>query len=891
MNTAFITNRSRERTLIVVAQLIAFFGIMAVSLAAGKVDNQIIGPLGFLIVLWLVVHGLLCRFADGNQLLLPVTLMLSALGLIAVYRLKPELILSQILWNTIGIIAFTVTVFAFRRLEKLADVKYLIGMMGMGLLLAAILFGVDIGGNKNWVVLGSFRFQPSEFAKLFIVIFLAAYLTERREVLTYATRRLGPFALPKFRFAAPVLVFWGLTMLMLVFQRDLGTALLYYGTALAMIYVASNRFSYVFVGLILFITGAVLCYHFYPHVQTRINIWLNPWADPSGGAYQIVQSLFALGSGGMLGLGLGFGFPGLIPEVHTDFVFSAFAEEWGYLGSSAIVISYMMLLTISFLISLQATSPFRQLTVAGLAIFLGFQVLLIIGGVTKFMPLTGVTLPFISYGGSSLVSSYILVGILFAASIPGAGPKKNLMDKTIRITACIILGLLAILLTYIGCIQLISGNQLAAHPLNKRTAYLEKKMERGAILDRDGEKLAYSEQGSDRTWHREYPLGAIAAPVTGYKSSLYGLAGLEGKYNLFLSGLGNPENRLGTLGRLLQEQAGQIVTLTIDSDLQKTAYHALGNRRGAVVAIEPKTGAVLALVSRPSFDPSDIENTWKTIATSAASPLLNRAVQGLYPPGSVIKVLVAEAALSEKVVSPQKQFTCEGKLVLGKDYVLSEAGGKKHGTLDLEDALAVSCNVTFGQLALQLGRDALSRSYAKYGFTRPLEGDMASEPARLPDFSRLSDGDLAQAGIGQGSLLVTPLHMALMTAAFANRGTMMEPYLVQSIHSQRGSIIKDHHQPAVWLNPISPQMAETIGKMMVTTVNHGTASAARLSGIAVAGKTGTAENPHGEDHAWFIGFAPAEDPKIAIAVIVENSGSGGSVATPIGRQVIAQALR
>lgn len=412
---------TKERSLIVLTGIVALNGLLVVSLSNSKLEGKLVVFLSGLVIFWLLAHYILRRKVAGDELLLPLALLLSAVGFFMIYRLKPDLVYMQLLWNGIGIAAFLATVIYFHWWERLTDYKYFIGILGIGLLLSAIIFGVEIGGNKNWIVFGSIRFQPSEFGKIFIIFFLAVYLAERRELLTHSVRRFGPIVLPSMRFAAPLLVFWGLTMLMLVFQRDLGSALLYFGTALAMIYVASGRLSYALHGLLLFLSGATVCYYLYPHVQVRVDIWINPWSDPNGKSYQIAQSLFALGSGGVLGSGLTYGFPNLIPEVHTDFVFAAIGEELGFLGSAAILFAYMLFLIRSFSIALKGGNPFRQLMAGGLSIFFGLQVLLIVGGVTKFLPLTGVTLPFISYGGSSMVSNYILLGILVAVS--GAGER------------------------------------------------------------------------------------------------------------------------------------------------------------------------------------------------------------------------------------------------------------------------------------------------------------------------------------------------------------------------------------------------------------------------------------------------------------------------------------
>jgi peptidoglycan glycosyltransferase len=346
---------------------------------------------------------------------------------------------------------------------------------------------------------------------------------------------------------------------------------------------------------------------------------------------------------------------------------------------------------------------------------------------------------------------------------------------------------------------------------------------------------------------------------------------------------------LGAVSHLFTKTRGNNVILTLDAKLQETAFKALGNHRGAIVALSPRTGAVLALISKPSFNPDTIADDWQDISTDKHSPLLDRTVQGLYPPGSTLKVMMAEAALHEGIATVDRKINCEGILKIGSDYTLSEINHKAHGPVNLEEALTVSCNITFGTLALELGRDKMAKTFERYGFKEDIHSDFLEAKAKIPSFSQLSDGDLAQTGIGQGSLLVTPLRMAMLAATMANDGIMMKPYLVSEIISPDGGVIKKYSAEK-WLT-LDAKNAELVKQMMVSVVRNGTGKAAQLAGIAVAGKTGTAENPHGDAHSWFIGFAPAESPEIAIAVIVENAGAGSLVAAPIAREVFAQALR
>ncbi|VBB07938.1 cell cycle protein ftsw/roda [Lucifera butyrica] len=406
-----------EFTLLGIASFILINGILVLNLAAGKLDIKIWGVTAGIIFSWFMVHAIIRRrFRRGDPLIFPLAAFLTAIGLVMILRLAPNLFWAQAIWAETGLVAFAFATFFFRRLETLAQYKYINGILGIGLLLSAILFGVNIGGHKSWIILGPVHFQPSEFAKLFIVFFLAAYLDERREVLTFAGKRYGWLTLPAPRFIAPLLVVWGLTMVMFVVQRDLGSALLFFGVAVAMLYIASNRIDYVLIGLALFFAGSFLCYYLYSHIQVRIDIWLNPWSDPNGKAYQIVQSLFAFAAGGLWGSGLTYGFPTMIPEVHTDFVFAAIGEELGFIGTAAILIAYILLLYCSFRTVLRTAGSFSLLVAAGLSVIVGLQVFLIIGGVTKFFPLTGMPLPLVSYGGSSMISNYILFGILFAIS-------------------------------------------------------------------------------------------------------------------------------------------------------------------------------------------------------------------------------------------------------------------------------------------------------------------------------------------------------------------------------------------------------------------------------------------------------------------------------------------
>lgn len=356
------------------------------------------------------------RYPKMDSTLFPVAMLLASLGIIMIGRLKPALFLTQMRWLLLGIIVYLVIIFLGEKLLRFLSYPYLLGIFCLLLLCSALFFGTEIGGSRNWIVFGPFAVQPSEFGKIVIIMFLAAYLTEHREVLCLPRHKLLWLKLPVLRFIAPLLLIWGIAILMFVVQRDLGSALLFFGIAVSMTYMATGRKSYVVLALAFFSGAAVLSYFLFSHVRVRFNIWLDPWTDPSGSAYQVVQSLFALGSGGIWGTGFFHGHPNLIPEVHTDFIFAAIAEELGLLGAMGIMLIFALFFYRSIRIALACQEEKHMLFAAGIAVVFFLQTFIIIAGVTKFLPLTGITLPFVSYGGSSMIASFMLLGILTVLS-------------------------------------------------------------------------------------------------------------------------------------------------------------------------------------------------------------------------------------------------------------------------------------------------------------------------------------------------------------------------------------------------------------------------------------------------------------------------------------------
>lgn len=565
---------------------------------------------GALLVAFLAAHAAVRRFApNADASLLPIAFTLSGLGLAFVTRLDRELAGSQVTWLFVGVAALVVTLVAVPSLERLARYKYTVMLAGIALLVMPALIGREINGAKLWVRIGSMSFQPGEIAKILIVVFLAAYLAEHREMLSVSTRRVLGMNLPEPRTMGPLLLMWAASLFVLVFERDLGSSLLLFGTFLAMLYLATGRVSFVAVGLVLFGAGATAAWSLFDHVQTRVAIWLDPFADAAGRGYQLVQSLFALAAGGLIGVGPGKGLPERIPFVETDFIFSAIGEELGLLGASAVVLCFLVFTFRGLATATRAKSDMAAFVAAGLVASIALQTFVIIGGVTRLIPLTGITLPFMSYGGTSLLSTFIALGLLLRAGDEGTGAGVEMQTTSVdlgvlgrvalgrRLTrvASVLVLLLAALIVNLTWIQVVTARSLANSPANTRGLAQAARSDRGSILTRDGVVLAESVRAGRSTYTREYPEDELAAHTVGYFSLRVGRAGVEAAADDALSG----RRTFRTWADVIDAAAGKPVrgddvVLTIDSRVQRAAVRALSGERGAIVALDPRTGAVLA---------------------------------------------------------------------------------------------------------------------------------------------------------------------------------------------------------------------------------------------------------------------------------------------------------
>lgn len=367
---------------------------------------------------------------QGDPYILPVVQAIMALGLVFVVRINPAVALHQFWWANLGLLVFYVVLWSIRDYRYFGRFRYIWGLLAVGLLLITLLFGSEQGGAVSTFRFGSIGLQPEEFVKLALLLFMATYLEENEELLRIGTVQWGRFSLPDWRTLRPFMIMVAFVLGILAAQKSLGTALVFYMLFVLMLYVVTERTLYLGISMPIFLLTGTVGYMLFSHVRVRVSVWLNPWQDPTGMGYQIAQSLFAIGGGKILGTGLGNGIgASTVPVAISDFIFSVIAEELGFAGAMAVLVLFLIVVMRAFSVSLRAKDRFGQILAAGIGILLGTETLIILAGVTKLLPLTGIPLPWVSYGGSSLIVHFILLGVLLnisnATAISSHSPKNR----------------------------------------------------------------------------------------------------------------------------------------------------------------------------------------------------------------------------------------------------------------------------------------------------------------------------------------------------------------------------------------------------------------------------------------------------------------------------------
>jgi len=419
--TALARNRRRaELSLGLFVVAVTVGGYVLVALANGpQLPPDLYVLLAWVFGLYLVAHLAVRRFASAaDATLLPIAAMLNGIGFVTIARLDKTQARTQSLWVAIAIGAFVLTLMVVRDVRIFERYRYTCLLLGILFLMMPVLpkIGQAKNGGRLWVGLGPINFEPSEIAKVLLVAFFAAYLVDKRELLSQGRIHIGRWYLPSLRDLGPLLLAWGAALLVLAYEQDVGTSLLFFGVFAAMLYMTTRRAAYIVGTLVLLVVGAIVAYKAFGHVRVRVQNWTNPWRDPLGTGQQPIEGWYSLGSGGVAGTGLGLGQPWRVPNASTDYIFAAIGEELGLVGTIGIVAAFMLFVGSAYRIAIDAVRPFTKLFAAGIATIIGLQTFLIIGGVLRVIPLTGITLPFMSYGGSSLVANFALLAILLRIS-------------------------------------------------------------------------------------------------------------------------------------------------------------------------------------------------------------------------------------------------------------------------------------------------------------------------------------------------------------------------------------------------------------------------------------------------------------------------------------------
>ncbi len=877
-------------------------GFVAVGVIVLDLSRPALSPWILLILAagWGVAWGgsflvLRSRLPQADPFILPVVALLSGWGLLLLARLAPSFLLRQILWLQIGCAAMCAVALLPTLPRLLRRYRYSLLVAGLLLLGATLVFGVNPSGVGQRLWLGAFGayYQPSELLKLLLVIYLAAYLTESPlptkpdvPAKTKGLARFLPWKAVNKRLwiviLGPMFTMVGLALLLVGWQQDLGAALLFYFTFVAMLYLAWNKAGYVALSLVLFIPVAVVGYLASSRVALRIGIWLNPWlAERADQAFQILQSLFALASGGLFGQGLGLGYPTLIPAVHTDFVYAALVEEFGLAGAIALFALFGLLIQRGVCLAQRAESPFESLLAGGITALIGIQTWVIIGGNAKLIPITGVTLPFLSYGGSSLLIMLIAVGVLLNLSIPHPAPltltlsdyKRTLIPHTTGRLGKALLILLATTCLITGYWGVTRADVLRVHPTNSRIILAEARIRRGRILDRNGAVLADIALDSNGYVTRTYPLPE-AAPVIGYATYEYGTDGIEAACDQRLRGdVGR--NRWDDIrdGLLHHAPIGEDVRLTLDGDLQRQAQQLLEGYRGAAVLIDAHTGEILALASMPTYRSDQVDSNWGTLRDDPAAPLLNRATQGLAQPGAILETVLLGIALNQGTL-PTPTLPMTGAFPVNGAVLACKTPPAAN---DWASALQETCPEPFIALGQELGMARLADGFAQWGLTEApqLEIPTYGSPwnAILATAAQESDEQTftIQESLGQGNLLVTPIQMVQVAATLGNEG--QRPPLHLLIEERPGCRQPNIQSSDALLTP------EVAAQLRALWPHYGDA----------IGHAGNALAGHQRMQSWFIGLNSPQVPRYAVAILLENPPDSQR-AIDIGLQLLQQAV-
>jgi cell division protein FtsW (lipid II flippase) len=773
---SFLQNRPNSRQDVIQIRLLKlalyfyFFGCIALTLApavrfhswSATLNWQQWLGFGVWLIGFLLLHRIVTRYLpDRDPYLLPIIALLTAWGLLTIYRLDYHFGYRQTIWLAVGITISIVIIRLKDVLNFIRRYKYIWLMSGLFLTLLTFFIGVYPSGSGPalWLNFLGVFVQPSELLKILLVIFLAAYLADNL--------RIG-FSL--MQLLTPTLILIGIAFLILVAQHDLGTASLFIAIYSVTVYLALGKRRLLLLSFIAVLIALIAGYAVYDVIQIRIEAWLNPWLDANGRSFQIVQSLIAVANGGIFGRGIGLGSPGVVPVAQSDFIFPAIFEESGLVGAAGVILLFAFFMARAFSISLRSPNQFQRFLAAGLTTAITVQAILIIGGSIRMLPLTGVTLPFISYGGSSLVTSFISISLLLIISNRSElHPAALERGQPYRMVGAIFLASFAGLLIMSLWWSVFRSNSLLARNDNPRRFISDNYVPRGSIYDQNNQLLA-STTGNIGNYSLTLTYPRLSS-VIGYSNPNYGQAGLEASQDSLLRGITRDNFWQVFYTRLLfgQYPPGNDLRTSINLDIQQIADRQLEENSGSILVLNANSGEILAIATSPTFDANILSDKMENWKIDPNFPLLNRATQGAYPPGSITGGLILnQVSINSKTLPEVPSFNPSDDLRNQFYCAKAEVTPPNWGTL-----VSDGCPFALKQLASTVDPVDFYNLYKKAGFLDQPEIQIEqAESLNLENFN-----DLSALFSGKSELLVTPLQVALAYAPFANGGNSIEPSL------------------------------------------------------------------------------------------------------------------
>jgi cell division protein FtsW (lipid II flippase) len=800
------------------------------------------------------------KLPQADPYILPVVALLSGIGLMTIWRLFPSLGLRQTIWLVLATVLIFLGSHFTTFLQYLRRYKYIWLIFGLILTGLTIFLGTNpLGaGSTRWLQIFGVHFQPSEPLKLLLIAYLAGYFTDQLSV--YGS---------KFETWLPTVVVTGIALLLLVFQGDLGTASIFLLIYLAMLFTSGgNKWVFWLTPVIMALAG-VAGYMFTDVVRLRIDTWLNPFGDPTGASYQIIQSLVAIAEGHLLGTGQGLGSPGLIPVAVSDFIFSALAEEIGYLGVTAIILLFVILIYRGIKIAIATENSFHRYLTLGLIFYFGIQSILIIGGNIGLLPLTGVTLPFLSYGGSSLLVSFFAILILLTISHQTGSDSE---PKTIFQPRYALLGSLLVVVLFIEIIatSLFSfwfSPSLVNRPENPRWIIDDRFVERGYIVDRNNQ-IIITNTGRIGEFSRtssHIPL----YPVVGFTNPIFGQTGIEASMFAYLRGQTGYPFSTHFWHQLLYNQPpqGLDIRLTVDLNLQRSADVLLEGHPGAVVLMNANSGEIIAMASHPYFNAAELQTTWEGLLTDKNAPLLNRATQGSYPPGATLFpfILTTYPSASPQALDPETRFQ---ERIADLDCAVTPTEPITLGAVAANGCLQAQMNI-----AGEIGADLLQDLYADLGFfTSPRLHLAVAEatPLDLPDLRAFYRGE--------GGLTISPLQLALAASAITNQGVLPGPRIVNAyLNPVEGWTTLPKLQPNT--DVLLPQSAQRVNELL------------KVANYPYWQVLSTVMTQNQQPITWYVAGTSADWQGQPITAVVVLELDSPMLAETIGRALIEQAIR